>query len=91
MATIAYVLLGAVLLTNSNKMEILVKHYGNSRTTPSKIIELTCKDYDTQFTVDVTNLKGLVDVNLIENLRQVADELEEQNRLVKELSDGVVS
>lgn len=72
-------------------MEILIKHYGNSRTAPSKIIELTCKDYDTQFTVDVTNLKGLVDVNLIQNLRQVADELEEQNRLAKELSEGVVS
>ena len=70
-------------------MEILIKHYGNSRTTYSKIIELTFKNYDTQFTIDVTNLKGLVDVNLIENLRQVADELEEQNRLVKELSKGV--
>ena len=72
-------------------MEILIKHYENSRTNPSKIIELTCKDYDNQFTVDVTDLKGLVNVNLIENLRQVADELEEQNRLVKELSDGVAS
>ncbi len=66
-------------------MEILIKHYGNSRLTPSNIIELTFKDYDAQFTVDVTNTKRLVDINLIENLRQVADELEEQNRLVEEL------
>ena len=64
-------------------MEILIKHYGNSRTTPSSIIELTCKDYDTQFTVDVTNLKGLVDEKLIKNLRDIADELEEQNEMIK--------
>jgi hypothetical protein len=67
-------------------MEILIKHYGYSRTKPSKIIELTCKDYSTQFTVDVTPLNGLVDVNLIENLRDIADELEEQNKRVKEFS-----
>lgn len=64
-------------------MEILIKHYGKLAGKPSKIIELTCKDHNTQFTVDVTNLNGLVDVNLIENLRQIADELEEQNKLHK--------
>jgi hypothetical protein len=69
-------------------MEIIIKHYGNSRITPSKIIELTCISYDTQFTADVTNLKGLVDVRLIENLRHVADELEEQNRLVNEKNNN---
>ena len=66
-------------------MEILIKHYRNSRTNPSSLIELTFKDYDTEFTVDVTNMKGLVDVNLIENLRQVADELEEQNRSIQKI------
>jgi hypothetical protein len=60
-------------------MEILIKHYGHSRTSPSSIIELTCKDHNTQFTVDVTDMKGSVDESLIENLRQIADELEEQN------------
>ena len=63
-------------------MQILIKHYGRTITGASKVIELTCKYYDTQFTVDVTNRKGLVDVSLIENLRQVADELEEQNELI---------
>ncbi len=63
-------------------MQILTKHYGRTITGASKMIELTCKDYDTQFTVDVTNLKGLVGVSLIENLRQVADELEQQNELI---------
>ena len=72
-------------------MEILIKHYGNSRTTPSKIIELTCQDFGTRFTTDVVNSKGLVDVNLIQNLRQVADELEEQNKMVNELSESVGS
>jgi hypothetical protein len=72
-------------------MEILIKHYGNSRTTPSKIIELTCKSHNTQFTVDVTDLNGLVDSNLIENLRQIADELEEQNNLVNDLFDSIES
>jgi hypothetical protein len=71
-------------------MEIIIKHFGNSRITPSKIIELTFKNYDTQFTVDVTNYKGLVDVNFIENLRQVADELEEQNTLVNKLSSDLI-
>jgi GTP:adenosylcobinamide-phosphate guanylyltransferase len=68
-------------------MEILIKHYGNSRTSPSKTIELTFKSDESEFTVDVTNLKGLVDVNLIENLRQIADELEEQNREVNKLTN----
>ena len=65
-------------------MEIIIKHYGNSRITPSKIIELTCIGDNTRFSVDVTNLKGLVDVRLIENLRQIADELENQNKLINQ-------
>lgn len=64
-------------------MEILIKHYGNSRNRPASIIELTFKNYDTQFTVDVTNTFGAVDVRLIENLREIADTLEEQNRLLE--------
>ena len=65
-------------------MEIIIKHYGSSRANPSKIIELTFKAHSAEITADVTNLKGLVDVNLIQDLRQIADELEEQNRLVNE-------
>lgn len=64
-------------------MELTIKHFGNSRTTPSKIIEITCSHNNAQFTADVTNLKGIVDVNLIQSLRDIADELEEQNKLVE--------
>lgn len=67
-------------------MEISIKHFGGSRSTPAAIIELTFKDGNTQFTSDVTDLKKKVDPNLIANLREIADELEEQNRLVEEQS-----
>lgn len=66
-------------------MEISIKHFGGSEITPAAIIELTFKDGNTQFTSDVTDLKKKVDPNLIANLREIADELEEQNRLVEEL------
>ena len=60
-------------------MEILIKEYGASRIKPAAIIELTCKDYDTQFTVDVTNINGFVDDKLIQNLRDIANDLEDHN------------
>lgn len=49
----------------------------------SSMIELTCIDGGNQITVDVTNLMGFVDVDFIENLRQVANELEEHNSKLK--------
>jgi len=66
-------------------MEISIRRFGGSGVTPASIIELTFKDGNTQFNSDVTDLRKKVDVNLIANLRQIADELEEQNRLVEEL------
>ena len=65
-------------------MEILIKHYGYSRQNPSSSIAITFRDFDNQISTDVTNLKGEVDIVLIESLRLIADELEEQNRRVKE-------
>ena len=69
-------------------MEITLKHYGNSRTTPSKIIEITVKDWggNSSITEDITNLKGKVDEDFIASLRNIADELEEQNKLVENLT-----
>lgn len=64
-------------------MEITIKHYGYSKVIPSSIIELTIIDSDTELTFDVTNNESGVDVNLIENLRRIADELEEQNTKLK--------
>lgn len=66
-------------------MEISIRRIGGSGSTPASFIELTVKDEHFEFTNDVTDLRKKVDVNLIANLRQIADELEEQNRLVEEL------
>lgn len=66
-------------------MKITIKRFGGSGITPATIIELTFKDGNTQFTSDVTDLNKKVDPCLIANLREIADELEEQNRLVEEL------
>ena len=63
-------------------MELKLKHYGNSRITPSKIIELTIESNGNTIVEDLTNLKGLIDTKFIDNLRWIADELEEQNNLI---------
>jgi hypothetical protein len=65
-------------------MQIISKHIGKSTHKPAKIIELIFDADSTKFTVDVTTLSGLVDVSLIYNLRQIADELEEQNNLINQ-------
>ena len=69
-------------------MEIIIKHYGNSRITPSKIIQLTFKGFNSELIEDVTNLNGKVDKDLIDNLRQIADELEYQNQLIEGNNDS---
>ncbi len=63
-------------------MNIEIKHYGRSRNSASTIIELKVETASATIVVDVTNTKGLVDVDLIQDLRNIADELEEQNNLV---------
>lgn len=63
-------------------MEITTKHYGGKRYGASSIIELTFKDSDLEYTTNVVDLNGKVDVKLIENLRDIANELEEQNNLI---------
>jgi len=65
-------------------MELSLKHYGNSRTTPSTIIELIVEINGNTLVEGVTNLKGHVNASLIQDLRNIADELEEQNRLLSE-------
>ncbi len=63
-------------------MEVTIKHFGKSFNKPAKIIELTIQTNSTSITEDVTNLNSWVDENLIQNLRQIASELEEQNYLL---------
>jgi len=63
-------------------MEIISKHYGTSSLKPSRFIELTFKDGDTQFTVNITDSKGFVSEDLIENLEIILKELIEQNAML---------
>ena len=65
-------------------MELTLKHYGRTNNGASKIIEMTANYYGNKIVVDITNLKGRVDENLIMTLREIADELEEQNKLIAE-------
>lgn len=68
-------------------MEITLKHFGRSGYNPSSIIELTISHQNTTLTVGVTNRKGKVDEQLIDNLREVVNELEEQNELINKQED----
>lgn len=66
-------------------MKITLRHIGSVRGSASKIIEMTVESYSTYISKDITNLDGTVDQQLIDNLREVADTLTEQNELIKEL------
>jgi len=63
-------------------MEITLKHYGNGANSPSNIIEMIIKSKDTIIEEDITNRDSFVDDSLIMALRDIADELEENNRLL---------
>jgi hypothetical protein len=62
-------------------MTISTRHFGNRGNTLSSIIEVTVSDWGGNSSIMecVTDLKGKVDEDFIFSLRQVADELEEQN------------
>lgn len=63
-------------------MEISIRHIGSSAGHPARCIELTVNDYGNILVSDITDLKGRVDEDFIQNLRDIADELEEQNKLI---------
>lgn len=65
-------------------MEIEIRQVGKSMGRPAIFIELTVSCDGSTICTDITSLNGLVDENLIANLRDIADDLEEQNKLVKE-------
>ncbi len=65
-------------------MELTTKHFGAYAGNPAKIIELTVSNGDATITEDVTDLNNKVDENFIMALRELADELEEQNNLIAE-------
>lgn len=64
-------------------MEISIRHIGHSPVKASNIIEMTVTDWggNASITESITDLNGHVDENLIMALRNIADELENQNRL----------
>ena len=59
-------------------MEITTRYIGNT------IVELTVKTRESTITVDVCDLNGYVDPELIEILKGVAEELEDHNEKTKE-------
>ena len=65
-------------------MELSLKHYGNGGGSPSNIIELKITSNSATIEEDITDRNSEVDINLIRALRDIADELEEQNRLLAE-------
>jgi len=69
-------------------MEFNLKKHGGSAHRPHSFIQLTVSSSQGFITEDVTNLNGHVSADLIYQLRSIADELEEQNRLVKEQSQS---
>ena len=63
-------------------MKISIKHIGSIGGGPAQAIEMTVEDSSGIITSDITGLSGMVDVNFIINLRDIADELETQNKLL---------
>jgi len=62
-------------------MEITLRHIGTNKQAAG-IIELIVDDGGTTLISDVTDLNSKVDENLIESLRDIVNDLEEQNRLL---------
>lgn len=58
-------------------MEIKLRHIADT------IIEITVENFGASITSDVTNLQGLVSKELINNLREVAEELELHNEQIE--------
>jgi hypothetical protein len=57
-------------------MNFTIRHIGNS------IIELTIEGLNTTIQEDITDNNGIVDKNMIEQLKEVINELEDHNREV---------
>lgn len=61
-------------------MELKLRQIGSSMTKPASIIELVIESDNVRLSETITKLNGRVDENLITTLRQIADDLEEQNK-----------
>lgn len=65
-------------------MKLSLRYIGRS---PNRSIELTVETSNATFTEEVTNLFYAVDVDLINNLREIADDLEECNNELEEFNN----
>ena len=64
-------------------MDISIKWYWGFGRNPHKIIEMVCDNWSWAVIIaDITNTKWFIDTGFISNLREIADELEEQNLLL---------
>ena len=67
-------------------MELKTRHIGSFGGNAANIIELTVTDWggNSSITETITDLNSRIDENFIMELRQLADELEEQNQKLYE-------
>lgn len=63
-------------------MEITIKHHEHHFKDPSSLIELTVRTDTFSVTENVTEVNGNVSIELIEKLREIANEFEMQNTKV---------
>lgn len=64
-------------------MEIELRHIGGAGNRPASILEIAVKTISGTFVEDIASFSdGKVDVSLINNLKDIINELEEHNNLV---------
>jgi len=69
-------------------MRIVTKHFGAKGGSPASIIEVTIEGWSSTITEDVTDINGNVDVNFIDRLKDLVQELEDQNEKIQELKQS---
>jgi len=72
-------------------MELKTRHIGGFGVIAANMIELTVTDWggSSSITETITDLKGRIDENFIMSLREIADELEEHNNHLPNISKKV--
>lgn len=70
-------------------MKISTKHYGASGNKPASILEVTVETNSSIVTEDLAGMDKRVPTDFIQQLRDIADELEAHNGLVFEEENGI--
>lgn len=68
-------------------MNITLNHIGSKGGGPASIVEMTITGLAGEITEDISNMYSYVNIEIIENLREIADELEEHNKKLTECID----